>query len=717
MNKYAWLYYFLVLICMQTFSGHVSGQTEYQLKIDSLQKEIESKSGTDAIASQLELALIQMPVDEESAWQLAIKALGSAKEEGDEELLTQAYYVMGRVFVEKENFKQSQLFLDTALSYANLTDNDWKKGEILYRMGTNSHFFGDEIAALEYFNRSVQSSRLADNFKTLGSAYSMMGTIYRMNGLYNRAIEYIIKAEFNYGKAGFLEGNAWADYLLGRTYADLGLPNEALEYFSKSLEIYTRLAEIDGDKDGLAICYTQIALLNIQQGNYDEARENIEKTRQIYIESGSKYGMAMVFKDLGTLEYSTGDYKKAEQSLRTSLEMKKDYGEKLTTPGIYEYLGLSLIGQGQFEEGIQNMETGLEIAISNDQKKVQLDIYGKLTEVYLDAGNLEKAIECQNKQIKIQDLILVGGGNIKASQLSALYELDQKNYQIAELEKQNQINSLNMQKQKIIRNFMIIAIVLVLLVLGLIFWMNRQLKHANSELHETNAAKDRFFAIISHDLRGPAGSLSSFLQHLDSNFDHFSEKELKETVAVLSKSAENVSVLLENLLVWAKSQANKIEYRPEMVSLQNSVENAMEELNQQAGNKEIALVFERRAPIEVFADVNMLQTILRNILSNAIKFTHRGGQINIELKTGQNDMAHVCITDTGIGIEKSKLKQLFDISDSYHRQGTENEMSTGLGLILVKDFVEKNGGTVAVESELNKGTTVSFSLPLAASKN
>lgn len=712
MNRYTWQYYFLVLICVQIFSFQVNGQNEYQIKIDSLQREVESKSGVDATATQLELVLVQMNVDQQAALELALNALETAKKNADRELLIQAYYVLGRVFVEMEDYKQSQHYLDTALLFANSGEDNWMKGEILYRMGTNSHFFGDEIESLEFFNRAVQYGRLSDNFKTLGSTYSMMGTIYRMNGLYNRAIEYIIKSELNYEKANFMEGSAWADYLLGRTYADLGLLKEAMQYFSKSLEIYTRMAEKNGDGGGLAICYTQIALLNIQQGNYKVARENIDRTRKIYEESGSKYGMAMVFKDLGTLEYYEGNYEKAEQDLKTALEMKKEYSEELSTPGIYKYLGLSLIKQGQFNDGVRNLENGLELAISNDQKKVQRDIYEKLAQVYQDAGELEKAIEYQNKQIQIQDLILAGGGNVKASQLSALYELDQKNYEIEQLEKQNQINKLNMQKQAMVRDFMIIGIALALLVLGLVYWVNRKLKRSNLELNEINAAKDKFFTIISHDLRGPTGSLTSFLQHLESNFDHFSEKELKETVAVLSKSAENVNELLENLLIWARSQANRIEYRPENLDLNNSVERVLKNLGQQATSKEIAILFDNKEGIDVFADQNMLQAILRNILSNAIKFTHRGGRINIDLKRISDDKALVQVSDTGVGIQKSKLKQLFDISDSYHTQGTENEMSTGLGLIMVKDFVEKNGGSVSVESELNKGTVVSFTLPL-----
>lgn len=697
---------------MQEFLVQANDQTSYQSRIDSLQEEIDSKPTKDAIADQLELALMQVGSNKEKAQQLVASALGNARKSASQDLLMKTYYVQGRVLIEMERYEESQAYLDTALLLANSIGDDWYKGEILYRMGTNSHFLGDEIESLKSFNSAVQACRMSDNYKTLGSSYSMMGTIFRMNGLYDRAIEYIIKSELNYEKAGFVEGSAWADYLLGRTYADLGLQEEALEYFYKSLEIYEKLAEIDGDKGGIAICYAQIALLNIADGDYEEARRNIENTREIYIANGSKFGISNVYKDMGVLEYSMGNYKQAEINLRTALELKNGLNESLSSPSIYEYLGLSMIGLANFKEGILFIQKGLELAISNDQKKIQLDIYEKLTKAYLNVGDLQSAIECQNKQIQIQDLILAGGGNIKASQLSAMYEIDQKNNQIAELEKQNKINELSLRQQRITRNFMISGIVLAFLIAGIILWFYRKLRYTNRELYEANAAKDKFFAIISHDLRGPTGSLTSFLEHLNSNFDHFTREELKETVSILCKSAENISQLLENLLIWAQSQAAKIEYRPETLSLTESIDSAVKGLSQMAENKGIVIDFNQQEDTVVFADRNMLQTILRNILSNAIKFTKRGGRVNIQPEINGNNTVLVRISDTGVGIEKSKLTNIFDISNSYHTTGTENEMSTGLGLILVKDFIEKNKGTIFIESEQNKGTTVLFTLPV-----
>ncbi|HSH20033.1 MAG TPA: tetratricopeptide repeat-containing sensor histidine kinase, partial [Draconibacterium sp.] len=561
-------------------------------------------------------------------------------------------------------------------------------------------------------NAAIQACRLSENFKILGSSYSMMGTIFRMNGLYDRAIEYIIKSKLNYEKADFIEGSAWAAYLLGRIYADLKLHENALEYFREALKVYSKLAVIDGNKNGVAICYEQIGLMNIEMGNFEEARKNIDSTMRIYTADKSKYGISNVYKNLGIIEYSLENYEDAEKYLNEALQGKKEVNDLLSMPGIYEYLGLSLIGKGQTKEGFSYLQEGLNLAISNNQKKIQLDIYSKLTEAYLGVNDLKNAIASQNKQIQIQDLILSGAANIKTEQLQAIYEIDEKNNQIAELEKQNKMNALSIRQHHIIRNMMILVIVMAFLILIVIYWFYNKLRLKNKELSETNAAKDRFFAIIAHDLRGPTSALASLLEYVNSRVEELSTKELKEILLVLFKSAENVSSLLENLLVWARSQVNKIEYKPSELNLTEVFHSAISGLKQSAENKQIEIRIEENESIFVLADPDMVQTIVRNILGNAIKFTHRGGLVVVKTAVNNKNMAEISIIDNGVGIEKSKLANIFDINAKHHTKGTENEMSTGLGLILVKDFVKRNKGTLTVRSETSKGTVVSFTLPL-----
>ncbi|MBK9389463.1 MAG: tetratricopeptide repeat protein [Bacteroidetes bacterium] len=705
----------LFLLTILTTCSATPEEKRGNTQIDSLRKEVIRKVGSDKVSTQLELALQIIENDRDEAQILADSALSTAKSTNNKNLEMRAYYILGRISDVTENMDQSESNYNKALTISEATDDYWYKGEILYRLGVIERTRGVEIKALEYFNASLQACRLSNNFKTMGSAYSMMGTIFRVNGLYDRAIEYIVNSMLNYEKAGFSEGNAWSAYLLGRIYSDLKLPQKALEYYQEALEIYSRQATIDGNKDGLAICYEQIGLLKLASGNFEEARQNIEYTLKIYTANKSEYGLSNSHKNLGIIAYSMGNYEIAENYLNRSLKVKTEIGDLLSLPTIYEYLGLCLIGKSRLKDGFSNLQRGLALAISNNQPRIQLNIYSELTKAYLSINDLENAISSQKKQIEIQDLILLGSANIKIEQLQTIYEINKKNAQIVELEKQNEINSLKIKQQKISQLIMITGILIAFLFSITIYWFYNKIRQKNLELKETNAAKDKFFAIIAHDLRGPTGTLASYLENLNYTFNELSPIELKDILLLLQKSAENVSVLLENLLLWAQSQLNKIEFSPVELKLTEVLQSSIKGLKQMADNKQINIKFEINNEISVFADHNMVQTIMRNLLSNAIKFTSRGGTVII--KSGSKDMnnAFISVTDCGVGIEKSALSKIFEITNTLHTNGTEGEKSTGLGLILVKDFIERNNGTIRIKSEKDIGTIVSFTLPATQS--
>lgn len=712
MFKTLWIWIFPTWFYVLIFSTVTFGEVGGIDKTDSLRNVIEISNGTEKISTQLELASQILETNKTEACSLANSALLFARNMGDKNMEMRSMNLLGSIYTAMGNYQISLAYLDTALTITGQINDNWYKGEILYRRGVNKHRMGESLQALESFNASIQAGRLSHNFKILGSSYSIMGTIFRMNGMYDRAIEYIIKSKLNYEKAEFIEGDAWASYLLGRIYADLKLPEKALEYFQGALDVYQKLASIDGNESGTAICYEQIGIINLEMGNLEEARKNIDKTLKIYTDLESEYGISNVYKNLGKIEYFAKNYPKSEDYLSEALLIKKRVGDQLSLPGIHEYIGLSQIERGQVKEGLKNIETGLNLAISNNQKRIQLDIYSKLTETYLILNEREKAIQCQKKQIEIQNLILSGDADIKMEQLQTIFEIDEKNNQIAELEKQNEINTLTIQKQRILRNIMILGILLALFFSATIFWFYNKIRLKNHQLFETNAAKDKLFAIIAHDLRGPTGALASLLEHIHTSFDEFSISELRKMMKVLYKSAENVSNLLENLLIWSQSQVDKIKSRPVEIQLNSVIQNSIKGINQFAENKQIKIEVKSDDRIVVFADPDMVQTIVRNILSNAIKFSNREGLVVIETEIKDYQTAIVRIVDNGVGIEKSNLSKIFDLTFKHHTNGTENEKSTGLGLILVKDFVEKNNGVLTIESEKGKGTSVAFTLPL-----
>ncbi|MCD4772710.1 MAG: PAS domain S-box protein, partial [Bacteroidales bacterium] len=241
------------------------------------------------------------------------------------------------------------------------------------------------------------------------------------------------------------------------------------------------------------------------------------------------------------------------------------------------------------------------------------------------------------------------------------------------------------------------------------------LKASEIQLRELNATKDKFFSIIAHDLRSPFNTMLGFSELLNEEFDEHSTEEKKKFIGIIYEGLQNTLKLLDNLLYWARSQKGTIVYNPEKINLYLKAKETYDFLNQSAEKKSIKLINQIAENVYVEADIDMLATIIRNLFSNAIKYTHKYGKITIKtfLVPDENNIQYVgiSVSDTGVGIPKEMQSKLFDIGENTSMQGTENETGTGLGLILCKEFVEKHGGKIWVESEIDKGSTFYFTIP------
>ncbi len=230
-------------------------------------------------------------------------------------------------------------------------------------------------------------------------------------------------------------------------------------------------------------------------------------------------------------------------------------------------------------------------------------------------------------------------------------------------------------------------------------------------LQDLNKTKDRFFSIISHDLKSPFNSLLGLTELLKLDRASMSDEEIGRLIDLIHKSSEQGYKLVLNLLEWSRSQTNEIEFQPSKLDLYKLVLENIELLKAQANNKGIEIVVESNNKNSfVFADLNMINTVLRNLISNAIKYT-QNGEIKIRCNYNTSN-CKLSISDTGVGISQDSLKILFDIGKNTSTPGTNGENGTGLGLILCKEFIEKNKGEIFVESIITKGSTFSFSLPL-----
>ena len=231
------------------------------------------------------------------------------------------------------------------------------------------------------------------------------------------------------------------------------------------------------------------------------------------------------------------------------------------------------------------------------------------------------------------------------------------------------------------------------------------------ELEKANATKDKFFSIIAHDLKNSFTGLLGYSDILLSDFDRFPDEEKKALVSAIREVSESTYKLLQNLLDWSSVQTGNIAYNPEELDLGGFLTDEFKLQQTLAVEKDLTITFHTKDDVRVKIDKNMISKVVRNIISNAIKYTKNGGHIEITLNN-DDKFAYIIVIDSGIGINKENINKLFKVNENYKTHGTNNEEGTGLGLILSKEFLNKNGGDISVESKVNCGTKVTFNLPL-----
>jgi len=236
-----------------------------------------------------------------------------------------------------------------------------------------------------------------------------------------------------------------------------------------------------------------------------------------------------------------------------------------------------------------------------------------------------------------------------------------------------------------------------------------QIQQLNKQLEKLNTDKDRFISILAHDLKTPFSALLGFAELLTTNIRKYDILEVEAQINIINQSAKRIYLLLEDILQWARIQSGNLPYNPQKLNFSTICAEAVESLKLNADNKKITINHYNSVELNLYADKNMLYSILRNLVSNAIKFTKKGGMVDLSADTSGSEVT-ITVSDNGIGIEPESIGKLFDISQIHATEGTASEKGTGLGLLICKEFVDKHGGKIWVESKIGKGSNFKFTL-------
>ncbi len=698
----------LLLLCNSAPAG---------TKKDSLESIVRNSKGAQKIEACLELAYMSRVNNFSSSHYYASEALEESRRISDTIQEAYALYYLGMAYYYYSEIDTAMQLFSEAAVIAGERDDNKLLGNIYHLMGTaNNVYYGNIEKTFEYYNQSIHHSMLAENPRALGAVYSSLSNIFRGNGSYEKALEYIYRANEYYHRAGYKEGEAWINYLTGILYNSVGLYEESLQSLQRSLEQYTAIAEENGNMNGIAICLDQLASVNRKLGNLELARDYSHRALDLHLQGDSKFGISTSLKYLADIEFTAGNHKTALSYLDSSLSIKKASNDLMGFASVYELYGRVFSRAGQYRRAIDSLQLGMQHALQHDQLRHLMDINGHLSKIYYELNDFDKAYYYQSEQTKTADSLYNTKVTRNMLQLETLYETEKRKARIHKLEQDKRITELLLAREKQFRYYLIGILGLSLIIIILFAFLyrikirtNQTLKESKRIVDETNATKDKFFSIIAHDLRSPFNSILGLTGILKDKIDDLDNKEMKKITGALYDSSRKSYELLNNLLEWSSTQSGRISFSPENIQFDNILQDVLGLLSNNAEQKNINII-NASGSLTVFADRNMLHTVLRNLISNAIKYSYPGGNIRIGSEKKENEVI-LSVSDSGIGIPESQKKRLFHITDGYTINGTSGEKGSGLGLIICKEFVEKHGGRIWVESESGKGTTFYFTLP------
>ena len=548
----------------------------------------------------------------------------------------------------------------------------WKYKSLL-NIGQAYKSKGELETSLAYFLKYLDYAKINDDVRKEALVYNAIGGVYRVQDNYEIALSYYNLGIEKLRILGVSTNLAVSLMNTGELYRIDHKLDTALLYFEESGSLFETLDYQLGKAYNLG----NIGLVYAEQGKHVLAESNLVEATRILVELGDNYPIAVYNTYMADIYMAKGDISRALEYAHHSYDLAKADGLK-----------------EQIRDGSQ-----------------------KLSELYESNQEFEKAFLFQEEYLAYRDSINNEETIREMADLRTEYEVSQK---------QVEVDLLNQEKKtsQIIRAGLL---ALILIIGGLAFIYIRrnkekriinqlltvqkqQLKEQHDELEILNSTKDRFFSIISHDLRGPVSSFQGLTTIMKMSLDENKYDDLPKMTEMLDKSSKQLSSLLDNLLAWAVNQQGNFPYNPEKLQLKEVVKDVQGLIGASAAAKKITIENNVSEDIMAWIDYESVKTIIRNLLNNALKFTPKGGKVQL-LAVEKTKYVELKVIDNGIGMKKEQVKNLFSMKGLFSSAGTEGEKGLGIGLRLAYDFANMNKGSIRVESEEEVGTTFTIILP------
>lgn len=556
----------------------------------------------------------------------------------------------------------------------------------------------DEDTTIKYATKLLDVAK-PNYIKEYSSALTYLGQAHLDLGEYQQALIYLLEVMELLEKIP-LTYQAHSHSIAGKLYDRLDeVQNMRMQYLMSASKYFDT-----GDSTSACLVFNNLGDGFFKHSYYDSALHYYSLAKALCEPLGYDVFYKMIEGSEGIVYATLGRDELAESRLLSAIEAVKGTAQTIPYITYKQELADLYLKQGRLTEAETHFIECYQLSEENGLKEQLRDASESMSLLYEKKGNFQSSLNYYKRYQTFKDSI----ENLETVKSMANMR---KEYEVGQ--KQAEVDLLTAEKRN--QRLVLLGVslfALVFVVLAIIIYRFYQSKaRINAELERLNQTKDKFFSIISHDLRGPVSSFMGISRMIKYMVQAKQTDQLLEIADDIDESVDRLSALLDNLLNWAMQQQGHFPNVPEKVNLEELSEDLVRTLHTMAKGKQINLYHEMSATIHLWVDRNTTMTILRNLVNNALKFTPEGGKVLISAKESRG-MAEIRVSDTGVGIPQEKIDKLFQLEDKKSTYGTSGEKGLGLGLQLVYEFIELNSGEIRVESEEGKGTTFVVRLPL-----
>ena len=629
-----------------------------------------------------------------------------------------------------KDFSKSLNYAKEAAALAEKTNESKYVLQANRELGLVYSLGGDYTTALSLETKALQLGIEQKDSTQIGQSYSNIGNYYYEIGVYDDAYFYLTTAYSTLNKGAISSEDSLLMNIVihnvGRVFKEMGQYETALQH----LRLAQRVSRKIGDKEGNPYALDEIGDVMLRIGKYDSAllylQQAYSETNQYLAQEPDNILKELRTKTLIKIAKVYSFLKEYDNALAYYDSTSRLHELTNNQYGIAEVelgRGTLFLNNQNYVEAENHIDIALEVAKKINAKILEINCYNELAKLWELKGDYKRSLEFFKKHKSLNDSLFSEEMQQKLFRDQVRFATASKDEQIQSLTKLEEFRKSEIKRQEFISNVLVVVMALVVILLVTVYRSGQRRKRINTlllqhqeemekrsvELEQLNQVKDKFFSIISHDLRSPINALAGLLDLMDKGAIH--SDELPKAIKELRVRFNHTRTLLNNLLDWTLLQMDKINLQPAKINLKNlATENI--ELIQSVQSKEIKFTNSASPSAFAYADSNTINLVIRNLIGNALKFTNEGGEIKIATEEKGNEWV-ISVSDNGVGMKPEVVNMLFDKINPYSTRGTANEKGTGLGLILCKEFVEKNNGRIWVESKEGAGSTFWFTLPKA----